>query len=66
MKTDGCPAAPNRRAEVLVAFAKATGIGLEPGQAEAIIKSVENTCKQQLESGRVKDESCRSVLLGEK
>lgn len=66
METGGCPAAPNRRAEVLVAFAKATGIGLKPGQAEAIIKSVENTCKQQLESGRVKDESCRSVLLGEK
>ncbi|MDT8760218.1 hypothetical protein MZO42_16075 [Sphingomonas psychrotolerans] len=66
LESAGCPTAPIRRAEVLVAFAKARGVGLRPGQAEAMIRSVENACKEQIGSERVKDESCRAALAGEK
>jgi len=62
MESDGCPTAPDRRAEALMAFAKAEGIGLKPGQAQAIIKSVTDSCKRQVESGGPLAGTCRPVL----
>lgn len=66
LETAGCPIAPIRRAEVLTAYAGASGLGLKPDEARRIIESTKSTCKQQLERGQINDESCRSVLQGEK
>ncbi|MBB5712707.1 hypothetical protein [Sphingomonas xinjiangensis] len=60
-----CPEAPIRRAEVLSAYAAASGVGLQSDAARKAIESIKKVCSQQVTSGEVKDESCRALLNGE-
>jgi hypothetical protein len=61
--TKGCLPAPGRRAEFISAYAKAGGIGLTGSESSELIRSVQDTCRYQIEHPELRgDDSCRDLL----